>query len=473
MLLGCAVALLLLLALAAWGIETSGWAPRAVGPYIEQRASGHNPTIQAVGRWVGRTLVQLDRGVDAGPSDLHLRAGAQQGETLPSGAGALMVDSADGLRRAIAKAEPGNVITLLPGTYRFQGAPIDANRAGQAGAPVIVRAARLGAATIEFATVEGFRVSAPYWRFENLSIRGTCPADHDCEHAFHVVGGAQHFESVNNLIIDFNAHIKVNAQDGRFPDNGLVEHTTLSATHPRATVRPVTPFDLVTASNWILRDNLISDFAKSEGNRVSYGAFVKGGGSNNLFERNVVWCEQHLRGLPGQRIGLSLGGGGTGPKLCRDGRCITEQDGSVLRANLVVGCSDVGIYLNSAAGSKILDNTLVDTAGIDVRYPTSSALIDGNIVDGRIRSREGGIVHATDNLSASLLGSYLGMNTVRTLFRAPEDGDFAWRDGPPLRTSIDRVDSAKNALDLCGKSRPAMPVYGAFSNFGDCLAAPR
>jgi hypothetical protein len=364
------------------------------------------------------------------------------------------------------------VITLLPGTYRIDGMPIDANRPGQASAPIVVRGPRLGAVVIEFATVEGFRVSAPYWRFENLTIRGMCRADDECEHAFHVVGGAHHFESVNNVISDFNAHIKVNGQDGRFPDDGLVESTTLTNMHPRVTTKPVTPFDLVAASGWTLRANLISDFIKAEGDHVSYGAFVKGGGSRNVFERNVVWCEQRLRGLPGQRIGLSLGGGGTGRTVCRDGRCITEQDGGVLRANLIVGCSDVGIYLNSAAASRILDNTLVDTAGIDVRYPTSSALVDGNIVDGRLRSRDGGIIHAADNRIAPLWRSYLGSNAVRALFQAPGSGDFAWRDGPPLRSDPDAVERPANVLDLCGKPRPGTPAYGAFSDFADCSTTP-
>jgi hypothetical protein len=472
-LLGAAAGLLLLTALTAWGIERMGWAPRALGPYIERRASGHNPTIEGAGRWVGRTLVELDRGAevpsDLPPSALPLRAGARSDRVLPAGPGALMVAGPDELRRAVAQAAPGDVITLLPGTYRFEGMPVDANRPGQANAPIVVRATRLGSAIIEFATVEGFRVSAPYWRFENLTIRGVCRADDDCEHAFHVVGGAHHFGSVNNAISDFNAHIKVNGQDGRFPDDGLVEHTTLSATHARATAKPVTPFDLVTASGWTLRANLIADFVKADGDRISYGAFVKGGGSRNVFERNVVWCEQRLRGLPGQRIGLSLGGGGTGKQLCRDGRCITEQDGGMLRANLIVGCSDVGIYLNSAAASKILDNTLVDTAGIDVRFPTSSASIDGNIVDGRIRGRDGGIVHAHDNLLSPLWRSYLGMNAVRALFRAPASGDFGWRDGPPLRREQDAVERPANAPDLCGKPRPATPAYGAFSNIEGCV----
>jgi hypothetical protein len=453
-------------------IDHAGHAPRTLAPYIEKRASGHNPAIEGIGRHVAAILNTLDRGSGtAAPPRLSLVAGAQ---VQPAGrdAGGTPVTTPDALRAALSAAAPGDVITLAPGTYRFTGKGIDVARAGRADAPIVVRAARPGTVRIELETLEGFVVAAPYWRFENLDIRGVCRADDDCEHAFHVIGDGHHFASVNNTISDFNAHIKINGAGGRFPDDGLVEHTTLAETHVRATTKPVTPVDLVAASGWTLRASLISDFVKRDGNKVSYGAFAKGGGRNNVFERNVVWCEQNLRGQAGQRIGLSLGGGGTGREFCRDGRCITEQEGSVLRANLVVGCSDAGIYLNGASASKIVDNTLVDTTGIDVRYPASSAQLDGNLVDGPIRAREGGILHLGDNRATPLWRIYLGSHPVRSLFRAAASGDFSWRDGAPPRAEADDVDRPADAPDLCGKRRATPAVYGAFASFSDCLTAP-
>ncbi|MBW8898574.1 MAG: right-handed parallel beta-helix repeat-containing protein, partial [Massilia sp.] len=432
-LLAAGICTVLLAAALPSAVDRVGVAPRTLAPYIEKRTSGHNPAIEGTGRRVAAVLMALDRTAgDAPLPSLALSAGAQAQPAGQDAAGTT-VTTPDDLRAALRTASPGDVITLAPGTYRFQGKGIDVPRAGRADAPIVVRAARPGTVHIELETLEGFVVSAPYWRFENLDIRGVCPADDNCEHAFHVVGAGHHFASVNNTIRDFNAHIKINGVGNRYPDDGLIEHTTLTATHVRKTANPVTPIDLVTASGWILRANLISDFVKGDGNQVSYGAFAKGGGRNNVFERNVVWCEQALRGLPGQRVGLSLGGGGTGREFCRDSRCITEQEGSVLRANLVVGCSDAGIYLNGAAASKVVDNTLVDTTGIDVRYPTSSAVVDGNLVDGPVRARDGAIVHLGENRATPLWRSYLGSHPVRSLFRAPEMGDFSWRDGAPLR----------------------------------------
>ena len=457
--IAAALALAGLVAVAAV-IEHLGVAPRTVAPYIEKRSSGHNPTIAGLGRLASATLMELDRGAAAIPAELALKLGAQP---LPAGAGrpaGVLVATPDELRAAIGKAEAGDVLTLLPGTYRFNGTAIDANRPGRENAPIVVRAARPGSVQVEFDQVEGFRVSAPWWRFENLMIRGVCGDDTYCEHAFHVVGKGRHFASVNNAIADFNAQFKINGADGDFPDDGLIESNTLFNTRGRNTANPVVPIDLVAASRWTIRANIVKDFVKLEGNRVSYGAFAKGAGSANVFERNLVLCEDKLRGQPGQRIGLSLGGGGTGPAYCRDRKCIVEQQGGSIRSNLVASCADAGIYINSAADSRIEDNTLVDTTGIDVRYPTSSAHLDGNLVDGPIRVRDGALLHLGDNRAQALWQSYLGYHPVRTLFRAAQEGDFGWRGEAPQRAGV------RKGADLCGDG--AVSAYGAFDSFAAC-----
>jgi len=460
-----ALALLALGAIgAAYVVEQVGVTPRALAPYIEKRTSGHNPFIVKAGQASAGLLLQLDRGEPALPAALAVTLGAQPGAVGVDARGGIAVATPDALRAALAQANPGDTITLLPGVYRFGGAPLDVNRPGRAGLPIVVRAAQPGSAQLEFDLVEGFRVKAPYWRFENLAIRGVCAEDRYCEHAFHVVGAASHFVARNNTLTDFNAHIKINGEQGRFPDHGLIEQNTLTATRARQTSNPVTPIDLVAANGWTMRANLISDFLKGEGDMVSYGAFAKGGGSGNVFERNLVWCERNLHG-PGQRVGLSLGGGGTGAAVCRDGRCITEQEQGIVRANLVMGCSDVGIYLNSAARSSVVDNTLLDTGGIDVRYATSSARLDGNLVDGPIRSRDSGLLHLEDNRSTALWQMFAGYHPVRSLFAAPASSDLAWRSGAPERAS-----NALGGIDLCGAKRGRSAVYGAFDDFSGCLA---
>ena len=452
-------------------VERVGVTPRALAPYVEKRSSGHNPAIVGAGQYASRTLVALDRG-EVRPvlqAELHaLTLGAQQVAVGSSGGEAAQpvdVMDVDGLRAAMKKAAPGTVITLAPGAYRIGGRALDANRAGSAEAPIVVRAAQPGSVTLIATVLMAVKVSAPYWRFENLTIKGACRRDDDCEHAFQVVGAASHFAALNNTISGFNAHFKINGSKGRFPDHGLIESNTLFNPAPRATRQPVTPIDLVAASDWTIRSNIIRDFIKLHGNRVSYGAFAKGGGSGNVFERNLIWCERELTGQPGQRVGLSLGGGGTGRSSCRDGRCITEQDGAVLRANLIVGCSDVGIYLNSAAGSRLEDNTVLETGGIDVRYPTSSAWLDGNLIDGRIRARDGALLRLGDNRDAGLWRSFVGHHPVRALFAAPTRGAFGWAGDAPQRASGPAPEARE---DLCGAARGATRIYGAFEDFTAC-----
>ena len=449
-------------------LQSQGVAPRALAPYLERRSEGHNRFIYDSSHQIGASLRTLDRGAGLPLLLPAMRVGAQAAAAEGKGGAVKDVDSNDALLRAMAVAVPGDVITIAPGVYRFNRA-VTANRSGVAGVPITVRAAQPGGVTIEFATVEGFLVRAPHWRFENLTIRGVCRNDRSCEHAFHVVGGATHFAAVNNTILDFNAHFKINGarvQGGGgpvFPDHGLIESNTLSNSAPRRTHNPVTPVDLVGASDWTIRGNLITDFIKTGGDRVSYGAFAKGGGARTVFERNVVWCEARLRGQPGQRVGLSLGGGGTEKAYCRDGKCINEQQDGVVRDNLVASCSDVGIYLNSASGSRVEHNTLVDTTGIDVRYPASSATLEGNLVDGPIRSRDEGVLHLGDNRSTALGWSYVGRHPVRALLRDWESGDYAWKDDAPRR------DAGVERPDLCGRKRAAAPAYGAFEDFTACL----
>lgn len=462
-----ALALLALLGLGAlagglaW-LQSQGATPRALAPYLLHRTSGHNALVEGAGRFTAAALLRLDRGDAAGYALPPLAVGAQA-RAAGSGGNERLVASVEEARRAMLHAAPGDLITFLPGEYAVKGS-LFAGRAGSEAAPIVVRAQQPGTVTIAFNAVEGFTVAAPYWRFENLDIRGACRYDDSCQHAFHVVGRAHHFVARNNTVRDFNAHFKINGQSGAFPDHGLIEANTLSNGGPRRTGRPVTPIDLVGASGWTVRANLIRDFVKRGGDRTSYGAFAKGGAQRTVFERNVVLCEQALRGEPGKRIGLSFGGGGTGKPYCRDRRCIVEHEDGLMRANLVAGCSDVGVYLNRAAGTHLVDNTLLDTAGIQVRFPASGATLDGNLVDGPIRGDEGGVLRLGENLATPIWQLYLGRHPQCDLFAGADRLDLRWRDEAP------RYQGGAADRDLCGQPRGVARAVGAFDDFRQCLA---
>ncbi len=447
-------------------LQDQGVTPRALAPYLQQRAAGHNAFITGTGEWMAERLRSLDRGVETGYTPAALVIGAQPRAAGSSAGTPRMVASAEAARLAFAAAAPGDTITFAPGRYRIRGS-LEARRPGLEGNPIVVRADQPGTVMLELDTVEGIIVAAPYWRFENLDIRGACAPAAFCEHAFHVVGKARGFAAVNNTITDFNAHFKINGNHDGFPDAGLIEQNTLTNSAPRRTYSPVTPVDLVAASDWVIRANLITDFIKAGGDATSYGAFAKGAAARTRFERNVVVCEQRLRGFPGKRVGLSFGGGGTGRPYCRDGRCITEHEAGVMNANLIASCSDAGVYVNSSAGTRLLHNTVLDTAGVQVRFPESSAELEGNLIDGAAVTRNGGQLRPGDNLESGIAALYLGWHPQRRLFVDAGRLDLRWDGEAPRRAG------GGEGVDLCGVRRPAQAVYGAFEKFSACLAKAR
>lgn len=330
------------------------------------------------------------------------------GTALPVAAAVVPVATTTQLIDAIDDAAPGDVITLAPGTYVVEQNLI-CDIAGTADAPIVIRAqGALGSAVLRFDTVEGFKVSAPHWIFEGLDIQGICANHANCEHAFHIVGAADFTTIRHNRVRDFNAQIKSNGEGIPFvfPDDVLIESNEFGDTAPRQTSNPVTKIDVVGGRRWVVRDNFIHDHEKAGGDTISYAAFLKGNSRNGLFERNLVICERDHQG--GVRLGLSLGGGGTGPdSICEDGTCSLEHQNGTIRNNVIVSCpADVGIYLNEAANTNIFHNTLIETTGIDVRFTGASATIRNNLVSGSIRNRDGGVSSQSNNSTGLTLPTY-------------------------------------------------------------------
>ncbi len=328
------------------------------------------------------------------------------------------------LTTAIANAVPGDEIVLAAGTYAL-AENLSCSAAGMEAAPIVVRAATPLAAKIEFDTTEGFKVTGAHWHFEGLDVHGVCADDNDCEHAFHVSGAADGFILRSSRVVDFNAQLKVNAgQIGNAfvtPNRGLVENCQLFDTRGRTTSNPVTKLNIDTGDDWVVRGNVLHDAHKLGGDTTSYLAFMKSGGKRGVFERNLVICSRDHTG--GTRIGLSFGGGGTGAQFCAPAfdpntPCAIEHAGGTIRNNIIASCSDVGIYLNRGHDSHVLFNTLVDTAGIDFRFETTTGEAAGNVMSNDVHPREGGTVTATGNLVNVDLATFL------TWYRDPQAGDL-------------------------------------------------
>ncbi len=357
----------------------------------------------------------------------------------PAGAAEIPVSSAVSLIKAINDVAPGDEIVIASGAYELDQT-LYCDIAGDAALPITVRAEEPGTVTLSVDATVGFEVSAPYWTFQDLEVRGAC-ADHtSCEHAFHITGEADHTTVRNCVLVDYNAQIKGNGDTVggtmTFPDDVLIENSEIYNTSPRETGNPVTPIDVVGGQRWIVRANFIHDHEKSRSDRISYAAFFKGNSRDGIFERNLVVCEfLHSGGI---RLGLSFGGGGSYPdSICEDSNCDVEHHDGIMRNNIIANCpADVGIYLNEAENSLIYNNTIYNTTGIDVRFSVSTAVVANNILDGEIRDRDGSTVTSIANLEGISLSQW------DSWFESPEDLDFSLLDGSQI------VDAGENFSEV-------------------------
>lgn len=385
--------------------EMASRSPQALIRHAQQRLEGHEvlawfllPGLHALQR-------RWERPPPPGPLPT-LGKGQQRvslAPAVPETSSVIRVDTATGLAQALSEAGPGTHIVIAPGRYTFDKT-LRLGQDGQARAPILVSALLPGSVQLDFTQVSGIQIDRPYWTFENLNIRGACARDHDCEHAFHVVGGGAFTTLRNNHIQDFNAPIKVNGLNGEWPDHGLVAFNTLTNRATRQTDRPVVMLDLVGASHWKVQDNLVTNFAKGQGNRVAYGLFMKGASEGGRIERNLVICSPTDVSRPGERVGISFGGGGTQPAaVCRSDGCAAFEHRHGLAANNVVAhCNDAGLDINRASDIVLAHNTLINTAGFSARRAPTQGRLLSNLFEGNISARDGAALGLEWNAHAPL-----------------------------------------------------------------------
>ena len=132
-----------------------------------------------------------------------------------------------------------------------------------------------------------------------------------------------------------------------------------------------------------------------------------------------------------------------------------------MRNNIIANCpQDVGIYLNAAANTRIYNNTLYNTTGIDVRFPASTADLRNNVLSGAIRNRDGG----TSTQAANRAGVTPAQWT--SWFLNPAGADFTLLDGSQI-VNLGQI-LAQVPDDYCGNLRDdGVPDLGAVEYDGD------
>jgi hypothetical protein len=346
--------------------------------------------------------------------------------------------SAPEIISAVNNAKPGDIITVAPGHYELPGLRMIA--AGTNQQPIVLRAAKPGTVELRSSATEFMKISAPDWIVENFDIAGTCGDDSDCEHAFHIVARADRTIIRGNRIHDYNAHIKGNGENGRFPNDVVIENNWLFDTHPRVTELPIAPVDVVGGARWTVRGNLIADFAKRldhppmRTDDWSYGLFLKGNSERGMIAGNIVDCD--LDAPPTRSIrGISLGASGTGPGLCdKGGECRTEHRQGTVWGNIVLNCpAEPGLFLFQAEDTLVAGNVLVGTAGIAAVGIETRARISDNTLDGAVAVTGGATATGMTN------NAILSAAAARQRYLWPLLGKAPVKDDPALARAAKRI----------------------------------
>jgi len=376
-----------------------------------------------------------------------------------------VVSTTNELMQALDTATSGQTIILSPGNYAFSKSRVNISNAGTHDNPIQLIAEKLGSVTITLKG-EGIVIDQPYWQIKNIVFKGQCNNHSDCEHAIHVVGNGRYSLIRNNIFQDFNAAIKINGINKLYPDYGKIIGNTFFNTSIRQTKNPVTPIDLMHANNWIVRENFIYDFIKGKGNRISYGAFFKGGSSNGMFSQNLIMCNANLKS-PNIAIGLSIGGGGS-PRASHRDSVAFEHDKGVIQNNIIMHCgNDVGIYLNKSKRSLVRNNTIYNTKGIDVRFKESTAIIENNIMSGTVNLRDGGSLIGSLEKNIILNRTWFSASEpLDKFFNAPFNGDFSLSNPQKEFWPSNDVHFQKH-VDFCGID-VNKEYYGAASQIQFC-----
>ncbi|MGR5237545.1 chondroitinase-B domain-containing protein [Vibrio alfacsensis] len=400
-----------------------------------------------------------------GPKD-----GLSYTEVVPKSFSArtIFVSTTEDLTRSIKQAQPGDVIVVKNGNYYFQQKRIKVSKiVPTEDKPIYLVAENSGKVNISLNSREGLYVDQPYWRIIGFNFKGVCKSQSWCDHAFHIVGNGAHFYAAHNTFSDFNAAIKINRLKGRYPDNGRLEYNHFLFTQPRHVKNSVTPINLDHGDNWLTSRNIIRDFSKTGGNKISYGLFYKGGVTGGQISNNLVICNTKKLRPTTALVGISIGGGGMPVNRRRDS-VDYEADNVVVKNNIVMHCNDVGLYVNKGKNSYIHNNIFYNTFGLDLRFPQTSGKVFNNVLNGKLRHRENASSLVFNNKIMSL-DYFTGENKMQEIYRSPSIGNFSIIDADSLVIDPMQELNLVNKKDFCDKDSGEIYMAGAVQSNSFCF----
>lgn len=368
-----------------------------------------------------------------------------------------MVRNSAELLAAIGSALAGDAITLDDGTYRLNSNVI-VSRAGTPTAKIFVTARNPGMARIEHCNVEGFKVTASDWVFENLEFRGVCRGGGaQNAHAFHVTGAGHRLIIRNSTIVDFQSHVKLNQESPggvqTWPNDNWYINNVWKHTSPMTGTDPKNVLNVDGGLRHVIRGNVFADIATANSNQHQSAIYPKAGVKGAIIENNMVVCNKHV--TSGNSIRAIFTGDQSGSGGICDGSCTNQNN--VYRNNIVLKCQGAGnsggFVISNEETSVYLHNTLHD-----VKWNQYGSNVPGpNSFESNLMYRAwlfGGTPRPTEanNLTPDASG-------MASIFVNPDAGNFALKDGALIRSKVQRSDKAPH--DFCGNARSAQTDIGA------------
>jgi hypothetical protein len=216
-------------------------------------------------------------------------------------------------------------------------------------------------------------------------------------------------------------------------DNGLVEYSVMEF-EKTSRDHYTNAVDIITGSNWIIRDNLFRNIRAPAGQLAGPAILMWGSSKNTIVERNLFLNTQ--RGIA---FGLQE-------------RTPHDHSGGIIRNNIFFRkpgeTGDTAIYIADSPITKVLHNTIILNGtypnAIEYRFPdTKGGEIRFNLLDGRIVARDGASGDVGNNITSA----------TSNLFVDPANNDLHLVSG--AWSAIDRAVAHSDVSDdYDGEARP-------------------
>jgi hypothetical protein len=366
------------------------------------------------------------------------------------------------LSNAVSSAAPGDVITLLDGTY-FVSAPLDARAAGSAAAPIkVVTAHGPHAATIvaQGAAEEPVKISGAWWLFDGVDFSGG-------RFGVRLVGGGSDAVVRNATFID-NAVAGLRADCGGPDASPHCDRGRLEAVSVRRSAVPnecsFSGVELVGAEDWTIHALAVRDLAGDDfacGSNLALTAVAVRGNSKRLTLDTVV--------VRGGLLGLALGPSSQNPCEVRgavdpgNGLC-TIPTPCALQTSLVSNgvvwlAAREAIQLSNACDVRIHNVTLWNNGGAT---PRSIEILGSGTVDLSNVILNTVVINSSATPVTGGGNLTLPSSADLTWFLDAANGNFRLlAEVPPIDTGLTLADVP---LDYDGLTRPQGLAYdvGAF-----------